>query len=294
MRVLLSGSSGFIGAELRSQLAAHGIEVIRLVRRAARSSDEHSWSPSGGIIDSAVMDGVDAVINLSGASTAHLPWTDAYMREIKDSRVHATRTLVDAMSRASTPPATLLNASGVGYYGDRPGEDLADDATKGTGFMSDVVEAWERTARLAPHGTRVVTFRTGLVVGDGGAFSILGPLTKFGLGSKLGDGSQRWPWISLHDEAAAIIHLLTSSVSGPVNLVGPTPATADAVTRRLSLAMKRPRFFSIPTPLIELGLRTPGRELLLPSVRAIPQKLLDDGFEFTHPTVADAIGATWG
>ena len=292
MKVLVSGASGFIGSELRSVLTKNGHEVIRLVRHAPAAPDERQWSPSTGELDVALVDSVDAIINLSGAGLEHLPWTAAYKREIYSSRLDTTNTIASAIGRASSPPSTLLNASAVGFYGDRPGEDLTESSARGDGFLADLCVEWEDAAQQAP--TRVVSFRTGVVVGRGGAFSILEPLTRFGLGSNLGSGRQRWPWISVHDEVAAIAHLLTSTLSGPVNLAGPTPATADAITRRLALAMKRPRVWPIPRFAIELGLRTPGRELLLADQRVIPVALEADGFVFTHPTVEDAIRATWG
>lgn len=291
MKVLVSGASGFIGTQLRALLTANGHEVVSLVRHATAAANEVQWSPSTGELDVAVVDSADAVINLSGAGLEHLPWTPAYKREMYSSRIDTTNTIASAIAKSSSPPATLLNASAVGFYGDRPGEDLTEDSPRGSGFLADLCVEWEDAARQAP--TRVVSFRTGVVVGRGGAFSILEPLTKFGLGSNLGSGRQRWPWISVHDEVAAIAHLLTSSVSGPVNLTGPTPATADAVTRRLALAMHRPRIWPIPRFVIEQGLRTPGRELLLADQRVIPVVLEADGFVFTHPTVEDAIRATW-
>jgi uncharacterized protein len=293
MRVLLAGASGMIGVELRRQLVAAGHDVERLVRRQARTAHEHSWSPSAGIIDTGVVDSVDAVINLSGAPLTRLPWTPRYTRELRSSRVQATRTLAEAMDRAATPPSVFLSGSAVGYYGNRPGEDLTEKSSMGTGLLPSITADWERTAHLAPPSTRVVTLRTGIVVGRGGAFTPLSLLTRFGLGARIGSGQQRWPWISLHDEAAAIVYLLDSTLSGPVNLVGPTPATADAITKRLATAMRRPRWFAVPEKLLHLGLGAAADELLLSSQRVIPEKLIEDGFRFEHPTVEDAIRAVW-
>ena len=294
MRILIAGASGLIGSELRSQLEADGHELLRLVRRERRASDEYRWYPAAGVIDPGLVASADAVINLSGASTGRLPWTPGYKREILRSRIDATRTLAEAINSSEKPPATFLSASAVGYYGDRPGEELLEDATKGEGFLSDVVDAWEQASRLAAHATRVVNVRTGLVVGDGGAFTPLGLLTRIGLGATLGTGAQFWPWISLHDEAAAIRHLLTSELSGPVNLAGPVPASAKLVTTTLADAMHRPHLFTIPEPVVQLALREPGRELLLPSQKVVPQALVADGFEFRHSTVDAAIRAVWG
>ena len=294
MRILIAGASGLIGSELRSQLEADGHELLRLVRRERRASDEYRWYPAAGVIDPGLVASADAVINLSGASTGRLPWTPGYKREILRSRIDATCTLAEAINSSEKPPATFLSASAVGYYGDRPGEELLEDASKGEGFLSDVVDAWEQASRLAAHATRVVNVRTGLVVGDGGAFTPLGLLTRVGLGATLGTGAQFWPWISLHDEAAAIRHLLTSELSGPVNLAGPVPASAKLVTTTLADAMHRPHLFTIPEPVVQLALREPGRELLLPSQKVVPQALVADGFEFRHSTVDAAIRAVWG
>ena len=293
MRVLISGASGMIGSELVRQLAADGHEVLKLVRRERRASDERRWYPEAGVVDPDLVGSVDAIVNLSGASTGRLPWTPSYKREILKSRIDATTTLADAIVASKTPPAALLNASAVGYYGNRPGETLADDASKGEGFLSDVVDAWEQAAHLAAHSTRVVTFRTGLVVGDGGAFTPLTLLTRFGLGSTLGTGKQFWPWISLSDEASAIRHLLTSKLSGAVNIAGPAPANAATVTDTLAEAMHRWRLLAVPEPVVQLALREPGRELLLPSQKVVPQRLVDDGFTFEHGTVEQAIAAVW-
>lgn len=292
MKVLVSGASGYVGTELTTQLAAAGHSVTRLVRREARTPDESSWSPKDGQIDQAAIDSADAVVNLSGASLAKLPWTASYRRTLLRSRIDSTSTIVSAIAASTTPPL-LLSGSAVGYYGDRPEETLTESSAKGTGFLADVVEAWEKEAmRVADH-TRVVLLRTGIVVGHGGAFTPLELLTRFGLGAKLGDGTARWPWISLRDEAAAIVHLLDSSLTGPVNLVGPTPATSDAITKHLAVAMHRPRIWTIPRPLIELGLGAAGRELLLPSQRVVPERLLADGFTFRDETVESAISLAW-
>jgi uncharacterized protein (TIGR01777 family) len=291
LRILVSGASGFIGSELVRQLEADGHTVIRLVRAKPKSPNEVQWSPSSGTLDPTVLATVDAVINLSGASTGRIPWTKSYRKQILDSRVDATRTLAAAISGAAHPPTVFLSGSAIGYYGDRPGELLTERSAKGTGFFPDVVGAWEAAAQAVPRGTRVVTFRTGVVVGRGGAFTPLIPLTRAGLGSRFGTGRQDWSWISLHDEAAAIRHLLTSKLNGPVNLTAPKSATADEVTSALAKRMRRPYVFRIPAWVITTGLGDAGRDLLLTNENVVPERLLADGFEFTHRSLDSAIDA---
>lgn len=291
LRVLVSGASGFIGTELVRQLEADGHTVLKLVRSAPKNPAEFHWAPDSRMIDYGLLESVDAVVNLSGASTGRLPWTAAYKREIRASRVNATQTLAEAMVMTARPPAVFLSGSAVGYYGDRPAERLTEQSARGEGFFPEVVEAWESAAQLVPDSTRVVTLRTGVVVGRGGAFTPLLPLTKFGLSSRFGTGGQHWPWISLHDEAAAIRHLLTSGLRGPVNLVGPTPATSDRVTAYLARALHRPYALRTPESIIRLLLRDAGQELLLTSEKVLPERLLADGFVHEHRTVEQAINA---
>lgn len=291
MRVLVAGASGFIGTAVTSRLVDEGHEVLRLVRRRASAADEVSWSPASGIIDFTVMDRVDAVLNLSGASMTRLPWTRRYRDEILESRVTAARTLADAMRKAASPPTVFLSGSAVGIYGDRPGELLTEHSSPGSGFLADVVGRWEAAAQLAPHGTRTVLLRTGIIVGRGGAFKPIMRLTKSGASGRLGTGGQHWPWIALDDEVGAIAHLLTSSLSGPINLVGPTPATADRIMGAVAERLHRPYVIPVPEPLLKLGLGSAAEDLLLSSQKVRPQRLIDDGYRFRYPTVESAIDA---
>ncbi len=289
MRVLVSGASGLIGTEVRRRLSAAGHTVARLVRRDPQTPNEFRWNPSALSLDEAALGQVDAVINLSGASLARLPWTPGYRREILESRVQATRTLTDAMRRSAQPPSVLLNASAVGIYGDRPGEVLTEDSAPGTDFLAGVVAAWEAEAMLAPESTRVVTLRTGLVIAKGGALRPLLPLVRLGLGGPLGRGTAHWPWISLHDEAGAIVHLLESTLSGPVNLVGPNPATSTEVIKAVAASLHRPFRIPVPEPVLTLALQDAARSLLLADQEVDSTRLQDDGFVFAHRSAVEAV-----
>ena len=294
MRILVAGASGLIGSALVPHLTAGGHTVERLVRRRPRSADEHNWAPSAHILDAALLEGVDAVIDLAGASLARLPWTTRYRAELVRSRIDATRTLTEAMSMAAKPPAVLLNASAVGYYGDRPGVRLTEEASRGDGFLADLVDQWERAASLAPERTRTVTLRTGLVIARRGAMRPLALLARAGLGGPIGAGGQHWPWISLADEVAAISHLLESDLAGPVNLAGPVPCTSAGVLRMLARELRRPFALPLGERLVLAGLGEAGRELLLSSQKVVPERLLADGFSFRHERAAEAIAATFG
>jgi hypothetical protein len=290
MRILIAGASGLIGSELTTRLRADGHAVRKLVRRRPAADDEVNWAPSAHSIDTAVFGEVDAVINLSGATVGRIPWTPGYKKELRASRVDPTRTLAEAMSQVATPPAVFLSGSAVGVYGDRPGEKLTEGSTAGTGFFPELVTAWEEAAGLAPKATRVVHLRSAVVVARGGGLAPVRTLTGLGLGSRFATGGQYWPWISLHDEVAAIRHLLTSTLSGPVNLAGPTPATSDRITHAYATRMHRPYLLRVPEFAVKV-LGEGGERLLLDSAKVYPTKLEADGFEWRDHRVEQAIDA---
>ncbi len=289
MRIVIGGASGLIGTALGRSLETDDHDVVRLVRRPARCAGEAEWDPLAGVLDPAVLSGADAVVNLSGASLGKLPWTAAYRSTILWSRLSATRTLVDAMNRAEQPPAAFLSGSAVGYYGDRPGETLTEDSSRGAGYLADVVVAWEDSALAAPDAVRTVLLRNGIVVDLAGVLKPLAPLTRFGVAGPLGSGRQFWPWIGLQDEVRAITHLLTSTLSGPVNLCGPQAARADDLMFELARRMNRPYLLRVPKFALKALLGDAADGLLLSDQRVEPRRLLDDGFTFSTPTVEQAL-----
>lgn len=292
MRVLIAGASGLIGTEVTREFAQHGHEVRTLVRRPARTDHEWRWEPEVSRVPAEAIAWADAVIALSGASLGRLPWTRAYKRTILSSRTRATGALADAIRASDDPPAVWVNASASGIYGDRPGETLTESSSNGSGFLAGVVARWEEEAR-ADDRTRVVTARTGIVLARGGALRPLILATRLGLGATVGCGKQHWPWISLRDEARAIVHLaMMEAVTGPVNLTGPTPATAGEVTRALARAFRRPHLLRLPAWALRLAMGSAADDLLLADQRVSPTVLAASGFEFEHPTVdaaADAV-----
>lgn len=283
-----------IGSALAERLRASGDEVVRLVRRPPRGEDEVQWEPTAGILDPAVLNDVDAVVSLAGAPTSRLPWTPSYKKVILESRLDVTRTIVDAIHVAQRPPSVLVSASAVGYYGDRGDEDLTESSPRGDGFLSAVVDAWEAEAWRASDVARVAFVRTGLVVGPSGAMPPLRLLALAGLAGPIGSGRQWWPWISLHDEVAAIDHVVGSDLSGPVNFAGPTPATEAEFMRTLARELRRPYGLPAPAFALRLALQDAAQELMLGSQRMLPAALLNDGFRFQDETVGAALAAYAG
>ncbi len=291
MRIVIAGASGLIGHALTAELTLRGHRVVRLVRRSPRSPDELRWDPRTRVLDPRALSGADAVINLSGASIGRLPWTKRYKRELLSSRIDATSTLVTAIRGAEVKPPVFLSASAAGYYGSRPGEVLTEDSPRGTGFLSDVAAEWETTAMRVDDITRVVTLRSGIVLDRAGVLKPLLLLTRFGVAGPLGSGTQYWPWVSLDDEVAAIVHLLGSELDGPVNVTGPTPATATTLMRHLAKRLRRPFWFPAPAFALRLLLGDAANDLLLVDHQPVPQRLLGDGFTFRHETVEQAVDA---
>ena len=300
MKVAITGSSGLIGTALVASLRASGHEVIRLVRRPARSADEVRWDPraaDAGFNPSgpAELDGLGACVHLAGAGVAEHRWTARYKAEIRTSRVLATRALAGALTKLSSPPATLVSGSAIGWYGDTGGREVDESALAGKAFLSRVVEDWEAAAEPAANaGIRVVYPRTGLVLAAGGG--ILGrllPLARLGACPRFGSGHQVMSWISLTDEVNAIRFLLDhQDLSGPVNLTSPAPATNSEFTAALSVAVGRRDlpWLRVPALALRLGLGEAASELLN-SARVTPTRLLEAGYEFRHPAVTAALSA---
>ncbi|WP_425281842.1 TIGR01777 family oxidoreductase [Streptomyces ficellus] len=292
-RVAVTGSSGLIGTALVRSLRADGHEVVRLVRRPARSGDEVEWDPRRQYVDAAGLAGCDAVVHLAGAGVGERRWTEAYKKEIRDSRVLGTAAIAEAVASLDVPPKVLLCGTALGYYGDTGSRAVDETAPAGDGFLPSVCVEWEEAAAAAEEaGIRVAYARTGLVVArEGGAWGRLFPLFRAGLGGRLGDGEQYWSFISLHDEVAALRHILdTESLAGPVNLTAPDPVTNREVTAAMGRVLRRPAFLHVPAPALRVALGDFASDVL-GSQRVLPTRLLGSGFRFAFPTIDTAIAS---
>ncbi|MFJ9628433.1 TIGR01777 family oxidoreductase [Streptomyces sp. NPDC091280] len=292
-RIAVTGASGLIGSALVRSLTADGHEVVRLVRRAARGADEVCWDPEGQYVDAAALDGCDAVVNLAGAGVGDHRWTDAYKKTVRDSRVLGTAALAEAVAALDRPPRVWVNGSAIGFYGETGDRAVDEDAPPGDGFLPALCVEWEEaTAPVQEAGVRTVFARTGLVVAkDGGAWAKLFPLFKAGVGGRFGDGRQYWSFVALHDEVAAIRHLIdTEGLSGPFNLTAPNPLTNREITAAMGRVLRRPSLFTVPAPALKLVLGEMSGDVL-GSQRVLPKRLLESGFTFAFPDIEGAIRA---
>ena len=295
MRVAITGSSGLIGVALADALQRDGHEVVRLVRRSPQRPGEIRWDPraAGGGLDPAALDGVDAVVHLSGAPIAGGRWTQARKQVLRASRIQSTQALVAALARPRAPPPVLLSGSAVGWYGDTGAREVDESAPAGTGFLADLVRDWEAAAQPARQaGLRVVNLRTGVVLSRrGGMLGPLVPLFRLGLGARIGPGTQFISWISLTDHVAAVRYLLDhAGIDGPVNLTAPVPATNAEFTAELARALRRPALLRVPPRCCAPGSASFPANCWAAS-GVVPRRLQEAGFAFRYPGIAGALAA---
>jgi uncharacterized protein (TIGR01777 family) len=295
MRILMAGASGFLGTHLTDHLRASGHDITRLVRRPARAADEASWDPASGRLDAPLVAGADVVINLGGVGVGDKRWTEGHKNAIRSSRVDTTGTVARTIAQlpAADRPAVLLQASGVGWYGDTGDREVTEEAPAGTDFLADVCRVWEAASRPAEDaGTRVVLLRTGLPLDERGG--LLKPQMlpfRLGIGGKFGGGRQWVPWIALADWLRAAEFLIDrDDLAGPVNVVGPAPVTNATFTNEFGRQLRRPTIMPIPGPALQLVLGGLAGEALK-SQRVLPGVLHRSGFTWTCPTLESALRA---
>src|SRR6266700_8293702 len=303
VKVAVTGSSGLIGTALVTSLRTDGHEVIRLVRRAPRAADEVRWDPraadagliASGTPGSSALDGLGACVHLAGAGVADRRWTARYKAEIRASRILGTRALAGTLAKLGQPPATLVAASAIGWYGDTGGREVDEPAPAGQAFPSRLVRDWEAAAGpAADTGIRVVHVRSGLVLTPrGGLVARLLPLARSGLCPRFSSGRQVMSWISLSDEIGAIRFLLgREDLSGPVNLTAPAPVTNAEFTAALTAAAGRRDlpWLRVPAPALRLAVGGASVELLT-SARVTSRRLQQAGYQFRYPTLPEALAA---
>jgi uncharacterized protein (TIGR01777 family) len=288
-KILVSGSSGLIGAALVPALQSNGYEVVRLVRGAS-ASGRVGWDPARPLAPESVS-GFEVIIHLAGESIVGR-WTEAKKRRIRESRVQGTRALAAALAKAPQPPRLLISASAIGYYGNRGEETLREDSSSGDGFLPEVCREWEAAAEPASKaGIRAVQMRFGVVLSAvGGALQKMLLPFRMGVGGKVGNGRQWMSWIAIDDLVGAIQHVIkTDTLRGPVNGVGPGPVRNAEFTKTLASVLSRPAIFPMPGFAARLAFGQMADELLLASQRVEPAKLMASGYVFQKPDLSTAL-----
>jgi uncharacterized protein (TIGR01777 family) len=299
VRILVSGSTGFLGTAVVDALERQGHTIARLVRPGTaqqRADGSHAqavqWDPVAAQFDAAGAEGADALIHLAGASIASGRWNASRKSLLRTSRIDATRHLMGALAKLQRPPRTIVAASAIGYYGNRGDETLTEASAPGNDFLAGLCREWEaETSRGTEFGARVVNLRFGIILAQhGGALPRMALPFKLGAGGRLGDGRQWMSWILLQETVRIIQFALTSSeLAGPVNAVAPNPARNREFTRILAKTLHRPALFPAPAFGLRLALGEMADALLLVSQKVIPSRLTDTGYTFSQPSLASAL-----
>ncbi len=293
MKVLITGGSGFLGQALSKALIARGDHVIVWSRDTSKHTPRKSASEWISSLEQ-ISEAVDAVVNLAGANLFSGLWTQARKKTLRASRIDTTETLMDWLSRQDKAPRVLLTGSAIGFYGDCSDTALTEQAPKGSDWAAQLVADWEAAAQTASANLkdlRVVSLRTGLVLGNGGLLKPLLPLFKLGLGGSLGDGQFWFSWIHVQDWVEAVIHLLDKdSAVGPFNLCAPNPVRYKQFAYALGKTLHRPVFMTPPAWVLRLLLGEQAK-LLMSSTKTIPEKLQASGYSFQHTEIQQALAS---
>lgn len=291
INVVVAGASGFFGSALVPVLEQEGCVVYRLVRRKPLEANEIEWDPQNLQLDPAALPESPVCINLSGENIGSGRWTAAKKKKIIESRVQSTRTFVDALMQLPTSPRHFISASATGIYGNRGDDTITERADLGRGFLADTCIAWEAEAmRLESMQVPVALLRFGIILGkEGGALARMLPAFRFGLGGKLGSGSQWMSWIAMQDAVYTIGHIISNTLTGPLNVTSPVPVRNVEFTKALARTLNRPAFCTVPAAVLKLLLGEFAEEALLSSCRVLPEKLIQTGFKFEFPVIDDAL-----
>lgn len=282
-KILIAGSSGLIGSALVPFLQMHGFQVARLLRQP--QADQPYWDIKQGALDLQGCPCPDIVINLAGANIAQGRWTTKRKQQLLDSRIASTQLLVKHFKNAETPPKLFINASAIGFYGNRGQQLLDENSSVGTDFVSQLAQQWEQVSQgIKSPATRLVNLRTGIVLSTkGGALAKMLPAFKLGLGGKIGSGEQIMSWIDIEDFIQAVLFIINNAqLAGPVNMVAPNPISNSKFSQQLAKQLKRPCLFPLPVAIVKLLFGQMGEELLLASSNVSANKLLDAGFVFKY------------
>jgi uncharacterized protein len=310
MRFVVAGGTGFIGSPLAEVYAEEGHDVRVLTRGLPDGEARHDpgtgkpgitrvgWRPSGAAgAWAGVVDDADAVINLAGESLGDKRWTPLRKAALRDSRVLATRSLVDAIGKAAKPPRVFISSSAVGYYGPAGAEPKTENAPVGDGFLAQLAEEWESEARKAESsGTRVVLLRTGLVIErTGGALPRMMRPFRYFVGGRVGSGRQYMSWIHRLDVVEMIRWIVeTPGVVGPINATAPHPVTNREFSRALGRALRRPSLVPAPAFALKAMFGEMAEPLLLTGQRVIPAKAQSHGYHFRYPEIDIAMRGIFG
>lgn len=294
-RVLLTGGTGLIGQPLVQQLLDADCEVSVLTRYidAARRNQPGPVHWLDDLAQWPVEWGVDVIINLAGESLAEGRWTAARKERMWDSRIETTRSLVKLAGRLPHPPACLINASAVGYYGPQGDQPLVEDSTPNDSFSHRLCSAWETEAdRMRKLGVDVVKLRFGVVLSrQGGALQELLKSFSLKVGTTMGNGQQWLSWIHLHDLLGIVLYSLQhhQTLRGEVNATAPEPVTYRDLARKIADRTRPLVMLPLPRPLLRIMLGEMADELLLSGQRVLPKRLLQQGYSFRYPTLGEAL-----
>ncbi len=300
MRALVTGATGFIGRALVAQLK----KPVVLTRDPGRAKallgdvEAHAWAdPAHEPPPAAALAGIDAVFHLAGDNVAQGRWSDAKKERIRSSRVGPTEKLVAALVALEAKPKVLVSASAVGFYGSRDDELLTETSSQGEDFLGGVCGEWEKaTGPAGRKGIRTVNARIGVVMGKGGgAYAKMLLPFKLGLGGRLGSGEQWTSWVHLADVVGLLLHAAkTESLSGPLNVVAPTPVTNDELARAMGRSLRRPALLPAPALALRVAMGEMADGLLLASQRASAAKAISSGYAFRYPTIDAALAELAG